>query len=94
MDLKNIRKLSNRYWNAETTLEEENQLKQALSSDDTIDTIPDQHEVDYFKTIEHFSSLELGQEFDRELMSKIRGSKKSQCTVSGCSGQNRKRQIL
>lgn len=68
MDLKNLEQLSDKYWEGKSTLSEEDQLKQAISSQGSdLDT----QEVDYFKTIDQFSKKELDSSFDEMIMSKI-----------------------
>jgi hypothetical protein len=69
MERKRIKQLSDKYWNADASEEEESDLMQGIrnSNDPTLD----QEEVEYFKAIEEFSSQSLGDDFDKVMLSKI-----------------------
>lgn len=61
MEWKQIKQLSEKYWQADTTIEEEAALRKNItSSDDPMDP----QEVEYFKTLEQFSSAKLNDDFD------------------------------
>lgn len=74
MEWKQIKQLSEKYWKADTTLEEEQELrKNIISSNDPMDP----QEVEYFKTLEQFSSTKLSDDFDDIFFSKIETKKKT-----------------
>ena len=71
MEWKEIKQLSEKYWKAETTLEEEKKLiKNITSSNDPLDP----QEVEYFKTLEQFSKARLNDDFDKKFFEGIRES--------------------
>lgn len=74
MEWKQIKQLSEKYWKADTTLEEEQKLRKNItSSNDPLDP----QEVEYFKTLEQFSSLKLDDDFDNRFFEKIESEQKS-----------------
>lgn len=73
MEWKQIKQLSEKYWKADTTLEEEAALRKNItSSNDPLDP----QEVEYFKTLEQFSSSKLDDDFDDQFFKKIESEKK------------------
>lgn len=74
MEWKLIKQLSEKYWKANTTLEEEQELRKNItSSNDPIDP----QEVEYFSTLEQFLSLKLDDDFDNRFFDKIESEQKS-----------------
>lgn len=74
MEWKKIKQLSEKYWKADTTIEEETTLRKNItSSNDPLDP----QEVEYFKTLEQFSSAKLGDNFDDLFFSKVESEKKT-----------------
>lgn len=73
MEWKQIRQLAEKYWKAETTVEDEQELKKNITSSD--DAVMDPQEVEYFKTLEQFSSIKLDDDFDDRFFAKIENEK-------------------
>lgn len=70
-----LKQLSDKYWKGNSTISEEDQLKQAISSQaSNMDPL----EVDYFNTIDQFSKKELDGNFDELIMSEIQQHDKPQ----------------
>lgn len=80
MDFKNksalLQSLLDRYWKAETSLEEEGRLKESLSKEKG-DLSPS--EFQYFKNIKQFSELELSPDFEQRILLAI--DKKESLTI-------------
>lgn len=74
MEWKQIKQLSEKYWKADTTLEEEQELRKNItSSNDPMDP----QEVEYFKTLEQFSSAKLDDNFDDQFFKNIESERKT-----------------
>ncbi|SMD32415.1 hypothetical protein SAMN04488029_0760 [Reichenbachiella faecimaris] len=74
MEWKQIKQLSEKYWQADTTIEEERALRKNITpSDDPLDP----QEVEYFKTIEQFSSAQLSDDFEDRFFEKIESEQKT-----------------
>lgn len=74
MEWKQIKQLSDKYWKADTTLEEEAALRKNItSSNDPMDP----QEVEYFKTLDQFSSVKLDDDFDDQFLKKIESEQKT-----------------
>ncbi|MEO9966705.1 MAG: hypothetical protein ABJF11_12990 [Reichenbachiella sp.] len=69
MEWKQIKQLADKYWKAETTPEEERELKKHITS--SYDSTMDQREVEYFKTLSQFSSQKLTDDFDDRFFANI-----------------------
>lgn len=69
MEWKQIKQLAEKYWKADTTVEEEIELKKQMISSDDLSTDP--QEVEYFKILEQFSSIKLSDDFDDQFFAKI-----------------------
>ncbi|MEO9802589.1 MAG: hypothetical protein ABJF04_05040 [Reichenbachiella sp.] len=69
MEWKQIKQLAEKYWKADTTVEEEIELKKQMISSDDLSTDP--QEVEYFKALEQFSSIKLSDDFDDQFFAKI-----------------------
>jgi len=71
MDYHRIKDIIDRFWRGETNLEEENLLKDYFRYNDNS---PEEFEdtAEYFRYIEEESKIELGDDFDLEIMSKIK----------------------
>ena len=68
MDSNNKSSLRDKYWKAESSLEEEKLLKERLAKlEDTLSP----KEVRYFKQIKQFSDLELEATFEQDLLAKM-----------------------
>ena len=76
MDFKNKSSLFQKYWKAETNLEEEGRLKEDLSKQKG-ELSPS--ELQYFKQIKQFSELELSSNFEQGILSAI--DKKERLTI-------------
>lgn len=75
MEWKQIKQLADKYWKADTTVEEEYELKKQITSSN--DPALDPQEVEYFKTLNQFSSLKLDDDFDERFFSKIESKNSS-----------------
>ncbi|WP_420580854.1 hypothetical protein [Reichenbachiella sp.] len=74
MEWKRIKQLSEKYWQADTTSEEEAALRKNItSSNDLIDP----QEVEYFNTLEQFSSVKLNDNFDDQFFKNIESERKT-----------------
>ncbi|WP_422359511.1 hypothetical protein [Reichenbachiella sp.] len=74
MEWKQIKQLSEKYWKADTTIEEEKKLRKNItSSNDLVDP----QEVEYFKTLEQFSSATLDDDFDDRFFENIEANPKT-----------------
>lgn len=74
MEWKQIKQLSEKYWKADTTLEEEKELRKNItSSDDPLDP----QEVEYFKMLEQFSSAKLSNDFEDRFFEQIEAKQKT-----------------
>ena len=73
MDLKQVEQLLNKYWEGETSIDEENALQQFFSFGD----VPSHLQVysELFKSEEITLNPELGLDFDQEVLAKIGDSK-------------------
>ena len=78
MDWKN-KKIGNKYWQAESSLEEEQQLKEAAAEDMQSKK---GKEIQYFETLHSFSKLTLDASFEGELLKKINASEKGKTRLS------------
>lgn len=75
MEWKQIRQLAEKYWKADTTVADEQELKKHITSSD--DSTMDPQEVEYFKTLEQFSSIKLDDDFEDRFFAKIENDKPS-----------------
>ena len=76
MDFKNKSSLLQKYWNAETNLEEEGRLKEGFSKQKEGLS---ESEYQYFKQVQQFSALELSADFEQQFLASI--DKKEGATI-------------
>lgn len=76
MEWKKIKQLADKYWQANTTVEEDHELKKHITSSD--DSIMSPQEVEYFQTLEQFSSMNLDDDFDDRFFQQLENKRPTQ----------------